>query len=503
MSHVTGPNRQPEGFLRRHRRALLAGIVSVAMVGGAAGEFAFTAHSLAASVPTASQTFQAPPSFADVIAQVTPAVVSVKVQAREPAQGTAFEGDGSGHQQPGLPFQFFQQFGRQFGGDHAAPQQLIRAEGSGFFVTDDGYIITNNHVVKNATQVDVVTSDGKTLHAKVVGTDPQSDLAVLKVDGTGFTYVRFAQQPPRVGDWVIAMGNPFGLGETATAGIVSANGRNIGEGPYDNFLQIDAPVNRGNSGGPTFNAAGEVVGVNTAIYSPSGGSVGIGFAIPADTVQSVFTALKDKGVVTRGAIGVQVQPVTQGIADAVGLKDAHGALVDEAMADGPAAKAGIASGDVITAVDGRAVVDSHDLARRISVMAPGTKVSISFMHKGEAKTADVTLEQLPGTQSAQADTGSSTNDDMPKLGLSLVPSSEAPNAGTTTGAVVAQVDPSGIGAEHGIKAGDVIVDVNGKQVSTPQDVRDGLRAARAEHKKMALLRVRSGDQVHFVAVPVA
>jgi serine protease Do len=498
MSMPSQPSRKTPG-----RTILMAGVASVAILAAAATGFAVATPSVAASVPALSQTFQAPPSFANVIQQVTPAVVSVKVVTKVMPQNMQYDGNGDSSGQGADPFsQMFRQFR---GGEQRQNQQpeVMRAEGSGFFVTEDGYIVTNNHVVKNATQVNVVTSDGRSLSAKIVGTDPQSDLAVLKVEGTGFSFVRFAGEPPRGGDWVVALGNPVGLGETATAGIVSAHGRDIGEGPYDNFLQIDAPVNRGNSGGPTFDVNGEVVGVNTAIYSPSGGSVGIGFAIPADTVQSVFTALKDKGHVTRGALGVQIQPVSQGIADALGLKEVHGALVDQLQPDSAAGKAGIASGDVITAVNGTPVIDAHDLARRISIMQPGAKVSISFVHQGESKTVDVALGTLPGAKAdQQTGMNSPENDGLPRLGLTLAPSTDMPDA-SAKGVVVTNVDPSGAASDSGIKAGDVILDVNGQHVTTPAQVRDELRSAKSDHKAMALMRVQSGDQTHFVAVPVA
>ena len=233
---------------------------------------------------------------------------------------------------------------------------MTQAQGSGFFITADGYLVTNNHVVEHATDVQVVTDDGTVLPAKVIGTDKKTDLALLKVTKPGtYPFVHWAEKAPRVGDWVIAVGNPFGLGGTVTAGIVSARGRDIGAGPYDDFLQIDAPVNRGNSGGPTFNANGNVVGVNTAIFSPSGGSVGIGFAIPSEVAQTVIHDLMTKGSVARGWIGVQIQPVTDEIAESLGLKSSKGALVAEAQPSGPASAAGIKSGDVILGVDGKPV----------------------------------------------------------------------------------------------------------------------------------------------------
>ena len=250
----------------------------------------------------------------------------------------------------------------------------ITGEGSGFFISPDGYAVTNNHVVDHAKSVQVTTDDGTIYTAKVVGTDPKTDLALIKVDGKkDFPFVKFADQPSRIGDWVVAVGNPFGLGGTVTAGIVSARGRDIGAGPYDDYIQIDAPINKGNSGGPAFDMNGNVIGVNTAIFSPSGGSVGIGFDIPAATAKLVVNQLKDKGYITRGWLGVQVQPVTADIADSLGLKQARGAMVDNPQDGSPAAKAGIEAGDVITAVNGTDVKDfarsrphhQHDGARQL------------------------------------------------------------------------------------------------------------------------------------------
>ena len=273
---------------------------------------------------------------------------------------------------------FFRRFGMPEGGP-TVRRRLARGrnvsvtgQGSGFFISADGYAVTNNHVVDKAETVEVTTDDGKTYTAKVIGTDPRTDLALIKVEGrSDFPYVKLADKAPRIGDWVLAVGNPFGLGGTVTAGIVSARGRDIGAGPYDDFIQIDAPVNKGNSGGPTFDVDGNVIGVNTAIFSPSGGSVGIAFAIPAETVKTVVAQLKDKGTVTRGWIGVQIQPVTADIADSLGLKKAEGALVAEPQADGPAAKAGIKAGDVITAVNGKRGQGRARPRPQIGGMAPG------------------------------------------------------------------------------------------------------------------------------------
>ena len=280
-------------------------------------------------------------------------------------------------------------------------RQIIMGQGSGFFISADGYAVTNNHVVDHAETLDVTTSDGTIYHAKVIGTDQKTDLALIKVGGSSnFPFVQFARKAPRVGDWALAVGNPFGLGGTVTAGIVSARGRDIGEGPYDDFIQLDAPINKGNSGGPTFDVDGNVMGVNTAIYSPSGGSVGIGFAIPADTAKAVIAQLKDKGAVTRGWIGVQAQTVDSDIAVGLGLPKAEGALVGASQQDSPAAKAGVAAGDVITALDGAPLKDSRELARKIGSMAPGTSVKLSIIRNGEAKTLALTLGEAPHERKA-------------------------------------------------------------------------------------------------------
>ncbi len=354
-------------------------------------------------------------------------------------------------------------------------------------------------MVEKASTVEVATDDGKTHAAKVVGTDPRTDLALIKIDGGSFPYVNLADKSPRVGDWVLAVGNPFGLGGTVTAGIVSARGRDIGAGPYDDFLQIDAPVNRGNSGGPTFNTEGSVIGVNTAIFSPSGGSVGIAFAIPSETVKSVVAQLKDKGSVTRGWIGVQIQPVTPEIAESLGLKTPGGALVADPQKDGPAVKAGVEAGDVIATVDDKPVLDARDLARKISGMPPGASVKLGIVRKGERKIISVTLGELPNVRDARAEREMPDREgrgDGSNLGLSLAP------AGKEPGVVVTEVDPSSPSADFGFKPGDVILEVGGKTVATPAEVRRALRGARADGKRSVLLRVKSEQGTRFVAIPL-
>jgi serine protease Do len=368
--------------------------------------------------------------------------------------------------------------------------------------------VTNNHVVEGADKVEVTTDAGKTYTAKVIGTDPRTDVALIKIEGgSDFPYAKLSEGKARIGDWVLAVGNPFGLGGTVTAGIVSANGRDIGNGPYDDFIQIDAPVNKGNSGGPAFNMQGEVVGVNTAIYSPSGGSVGIAFSIPAATVKSVIAQLKDKGSVSRGWIGVQIQPVTQDIADSLGLKQAEGALVAESQSAGPAAKAGIESGDVVIAVNGQSIKDARELARIIGGFAPGNAVKLDVLHKGNSKVVNLTLGQLPNAQEAMAETGADAEGltrgiELPPLGLTLAPAGELAGTGRK-GVVVKKVAPKSAAADRGFKEGDVILEVAGKSVGTPGEVSEVIEAMRTDKKNNVLMRLRSGDASHYVALPLA
>jgi serine protease Do len=464
------------------------------------------------SAPAYAQSAQRPVGFADVVEKVKPAVVSVRV--KKGVENSSFAmGDEPFGGGPDSPFEFFfRRFGeRDQRGMPDGPRQRRRqfqsGQGSGFFVSPDGYAVTNNHVVDKADQVEVTTEDGRSYTAKVIGADPRTDLALIKIDGrSDFPYVRFADQAPRIGDWVLAVGNPFGLGGTVTAGIVSARGRDIGAGPYDDFIQVDAPINKGNSGGPTFDVDGNVIGVNTAIFSPSGGSVGIAFAIPADTVRSVVSQLKDNGAVTRGWIGVQIQPINADLADSLGLKSTQGALVAEPQSGSPAAKAGIKSGDVITAVNGEPVKDSRTLARKISTMAPGAQVKLDVVRKGRTESVTVTLGELPKDRQASADRGGDRDRDrsgateVPKLGLTLAPASGVAGAGDD-GVVVTRIDPNGSAADR-FQTGDVILEVAGNAVSSPADVRKALSSAQSDGKRTVLMRVKSGQATRFVAVPL-
>jgi serine protease Do len=452
---------------------------------------------------------QHPAGFANIVAKVKPAVISVRVKlsgAAEPALNRDDEQQIPA--QPGSPLdRFFRQFGDQFGqqfGPHAPQRRdAITGEGSGFFITADGYAVTNNHVVDHAKSVQVTTDDGTVFTAKVVGADPKTDLALIKVDGNkDFPYVKFAEHAPQVGDWVVAVGNPFGLGGTVTAGIVSARGRDIGAGPYDDYVQIDAPINKGNSGGPAFDVSGNVIGVNTAIFSPSGGSVGIGFDIPADTAKLVVAQLKDKGQVTRGWLGVQIQPVTSDIADSLGLKKAAGAMVDEPQSGSPAAKAGIKSGDVITAVNGVQVKDARELARTVGMMAPDSSVKLEIVRNGEPRSITASLGEVPSEQQAKADNGSAQpTSGVPHLGLQVAPASEVSGAGDV-GVVVTAVEPDGPAAEQGFQNGNIILEVGGAPVADAGDVRKALSEAKSQGKHQVLIRAKMGDATRFVALPL-
>jgi serine protease Do len=499
------PNR-----LSARRVTLMASVAGLGLAVMLTGPSAFRAVNGPAWTNTAvaAENMLQPTGFADIVAKVKPAVISVRIRMDAPEKTASLDdNDDNDQAQPGAPMdRFFRQFGfKQFGLPDGAPKGMkprsrpVSAEGSGFFISADGYAVTNNHVVDHAKTVQVVTDDGRTLNAKVIGTDAKTDLALIKVEGNDFPFVRFSDRDPRIGDWVIAVGNPFGLGGTVTAGVVSARGRDIGAGPYDDFIQIDAPVNKGNSGGPTFDTNGNVIGVNTAIFSPSGGSVGIGFDIPADTVKTVVAQLKDHGHVTRGWIGVQIQPVTADIADSLGLKTADGALVSEPQNDGPAAKAGIVARDVITSIDGAPVKDAHMLARKVGTMAPGTSVKVGLVRDGSEKTVTLTLGTLPDERQANAAAPQGGSEKgTPKLGLTLAP---AGAVGANQGVTITAVDPDGPAAERGMKSGDVILDVAGKTVSNPSDVTKELADLHKAGKKTVLMRVKSGNATRFVAIP--
>jgi len=471
-------------------------------------------RSSAGAAPASAAEFgmQRPVGFADIVAKVKPAVISVRVKVSGSADPALLHGSRDDDEeqiptQPGSPLdkflhQFGDQFGQQFGPQAPRRHDTITGEGSGFFISADGYAVTNNHVVDHAHSVQVTADDGTVYPAKVVGTDSKTDLALIKVDGNkDFPFVKFAEHAPQVGDWVVAVGNPFGLGGTVTAGIVSARGRDIGAGPYDDYVQIDAPINKGNSGGPAFDVNGNVIGVNTAIFSPSGGSVGIGFDIPADTAKIVVAQLKENGHVTRGWLGVQIQPVTADIANSLGLKKAEGAIVDEPQSGSPAAQAGIESGDVITAVNGVQVKDARELARTIGMMAPDTSVKLDIVRNGEPRSVTATLAQVPNEQQAKADDSAQPTSGVPHLGLQLAPARDVSGAGDK-GVVVTGVEPDSPAAEGGFQSGNVILEVGGKPVADAGDVRNALSEAKSQGKHQILIRAKMGDATRFIALPL-
>ncbi len=498
---MNSQNSAPSNFRNQLKVSLLAGTALLLMATGVSQVYTASANAEAVRVEAVQQ-----PGFGDVVEKVSPAVVSVRVKgAIQPASD-------NGDLPPGLedlprdhPLnRFFRDFRSERRGDNDQQRRQsprrAQGQGSGFFISEDGYVVTNNHVVDDGDSFVVVMSDGTELDAKLIGKDARTDLAVLKVEPSRkFTYVAFADDTKvRVGDWVVAVGNPFGLGGTVTAGIISANGRDIGSGPYDNYFQIDAAVNRGNSGGPAFNLSGEVIGVNTAIFSPSGGNVGIAFAIPASTAKDVVDDLIDDGKINRGWLGVQIQPVTQDVADSLGLSEAKGALVNDPQAGGPALKAGIKAGDVITAINGAPVESPKDLARKVADIAPGTKTEFTVWRDGAAQTISVGIEQLTDTEKkAEAKPAAAEPQKLADFGLTVVPNDKG------NGVVVTDVAPDSAAAERGVSTGDVIVSVNAAGVKSADDVSAAIASAAKNGRKAVLMQIEGENGSRFVALPVA
>ena len=487
-----------------------AALIATSALGLTLGNIVPFAAAETATQPTIDTPYgRAPLTFADLVAKVSPAVVSINVK------GDAKVADND--QIPGLPdlpednplYDFFKQFRKNMPQQPQKAQPTL-AQGSGFFISPDGFVVTNNHVVEDAEDITVTLENGDKYPATLVGTDPRTDVALIKVkaDGKTFPFVEFETKDPRVGDWVLAVGNPFGLGGTVTAGIISAHNRDIGSGPYD-YLQIDAAVNRGNSGGPSFDLDGKVIGVNTAIFSPSGGNVGIAFAVPAALVQEVVTQLKATGTVDRGWLGVVIQNVSDDIADSIGMKEAKGAMITKVTEDGPAAKEDLKAGDVIVEVNGEKIDDSRDLARKIAELHPNTPVKLSIVRYGEKREVDMKLGTFPNGKklaSLEDDKPDTSGQQMKDLGLSLAPAAKFPGAGDE-GVVITEVDPSSDAADKGLKPGDVILQVAGVTVSDPADVAEGVKKAMANAKTASekdtvkvLMQVKSGDQTRFVAL---
>jgi serine protease Do len=475
------------------RKELVATVLAGAVAGLVVSTGAQFASAEEAVNPTRTAPAAVPGSFADIIARVAPAVVSIEVERETALTSAAAQGaeeDPFGALRrlfPGLP---------ELPAPRSGPTKIA---GSGFFVSADGYIVTNNHVVEGARRIIVRTRDERTMTATLIGRDPATDLAVVKVNGSGHPYVDFeVRAQPRVGDWVVALGNPFGLGGTATAGIVSALKRpNISGSSYVDFMQIDAPINRGNSGGPTFDVYGRVVGVNSAIFSPSGGSVGIGFDIPADVAARVVKQLIATGKVTRGYIGASVQDVTPAIADSLGLRAAAGALVAEVTRGGPSDRAGLKMGDIVEAVDGRPVASAAELTRAVALIAPGRSVRLRVRRGGSELTLTVTSGERPSEEVlAGQDEGAAPEASGGALGLVVTPQAGG-------GLQVEQVNPNSDAARKGMRPGDVIRAIAGRPVGSAADVAAALRTARAEHRKAVLLRVERRGRTYFVAVEPA
>jgi serine protease Do len=446
-----------------------------------------------------------PFSFADLVERVSPAVVTITSETMSSGGGNE---DAEVPDNIPAPFRdLFNQFQRQ---QNQPPHKEISA-GSGFIIDKTGLIVTNNHVIDASKKITVKLPDGRSFTAKLIGTDPATDIALIKITSDKpLPIVEFGDDRQlRVGDWVVAVGNPFGLSNSVTAGIVSSIGRDIGAGNYNDFIQIDAPINRGNSGGPTFDLRGQVVGMNSMIFSPSGGSVGIGFAIPASTIHDVVAQLQAHGRVARGYLGAEIQSVTPEIAASLGLKDPKGAIVANVVPNGPAAKAGFEQGDVVTAIDGKAVEDSRDLVRRVASATAGSSSDFTVERQGQSKSLKVQIgarpdEKVASNTPASRSTAPATTTAM-GLGLTAV----TPDARKTynlaesvNGVLITKVDPASDAADKGLSPGDVLMKVGSRVVKTPQDVQAGVAEASKGGRKSVLLLVAGQGGSRFVAVDI-
>ncbi|MCK6452665.1 MAG: DegQ family serine endoprotease [Alphaproteobacteria bacterium] len=467
----------------------------------------------------------APDGFADLVVKVKPAVVNISTTQK--AEGpTVSRGI---PQMPDLPEdspfrefleRFFNNRGLPGAPGGSAPERKINALGSGFIIDPAGYVVTNNHVIEKATDIKVTLTDGTELKATLVGRDAKTDLALVKVEPSKpLPYLTWGDSDKaREGDWILAVGNPFGLGGSVTAGIISARGRDLASGPYDDYMQIDAPINRGNSGGPTFNMDGQVIGVNTAIFSPTGGSVGIGFAVPSNLAKSIVEDLRKTGRVERGWLGVQIQPVTPEIADSLGLKEPKGALVAGLTDDSPAGKAGIRQGDVIVGFNGSKIGELRDLTRAVAVVAKGTKVPVEVIRNGKSQTLPVTIAGMPRegelVAAAPADRNkeqtakSGAETGLEQLGLRLAPASAETRAkfglkDDVKGAVVVGVKPDAPAADRGINVGDVIVGVGQERVNSVNEVVAKVKRASDSKQKAVLLLIDRKGNERYIPVPLS
>ena len=515
------------GTARRARIAAMSCAATIVIVGlgafgllpggngTAAKHKAPAQHGIAHYTPTADRR-DAPPhmldagapfSFADLVERVSPAVVTVTAETRETDQQALLNSPDNLPE----PFRdFFNQFGQ--GQQFQIPRKAT-SMGSGFIIDRGGYIVTNNHVIENAKKIEVKLQDGRTFDAKLIGTDTSTDVALLKVKADKpLPSVEFGDDRQlRVGDWVIAVGNPFGLSNTVTAGIVSSLSRNVpGSGPYNDFIQIDAPINRGNSGGPTFDLRGQVVGMNSMIFSPSGGSVGIGFAIPSSTIRDVVEQLQAHGKVARGWLGVAIQSITPDIASSLGIKQSKGAIVASIVPGGPAAKAGFEQGDIVVAVNGKEIDDNRDLTRRVAALPAGAKAAFTVLRGGSSKTLTAQIaqrkdEQVASIAPAQSSQGPSTTGEAMGLGLAAVTPEIRRSYnldGNVEGVLITRVDPNSDAADKGLQPGDVLLSIGNRAVHTPQDVQKTVAEAHAQGRKSVLVLVSGSSGPRYVAVDI-
>lgn len=504
VSGSTDP--RPETSRRHYKKIFVAAAVATAVA--AALQLTVPNAPVSAAVAPRALTAQTPDSFADLVKEVQPAVVNIATTSRIHMGG------------PGaIPeFRFpegspFERYFREFF-EHGAPGQpgsgplpKARALGSGFIISADGYAVTNHHVIHNAEEITVTLHNGDHYPATVVGRDVKTDLALLKIDtGESLPYVEFGDSDSaRVGDWVIAVGNPFGLGGSVSAGIISARGRDIQSGPFDDFLQIDAPINRGNSGGPLFDRQGKVIGVNTAIFSPSGGNVGIGFAIPSSLAKTVVASLKQNGRVDRGWLGVHIQEITGEIAQSLEMDDTQGALIAGVEPDGPADSAGFRTGDVILEFDGKPVEKVKDLPRIVAAANASDTVEVRVLRDGEEKTIEVTIGRMPNDDGPASNAPADKSPGAGKLGLALAPLTPETRQrlrlpDSTEGVVIADVERNSPAAREGIRPGDVIKRVGSRKVTSPGEVAEAVKDY-ADRKAVLLLISRQGND-RFIAVPL-